>query len=244
MTPAGLKVVDFGSAPHTQGTGRPLGLSRRRDRFSPAHAGNGWRIRHRHDCGPVQPRTRRERPIPIMAAQSRCGSAPHTQGTADYGRRRCGDLRFSPAHAGNGPKTKSRTLGRPVQPRTRRERDLRQFGVYVAHGSAPHTQGTAERRPGTGPAERFSPAHAGNGAIARAFAKLATVQPRTRRERRPFMWRSDRKIGSAPHTQGTGTRESRRFLQQRFSPAHAGNGASAHGCFTVSAVQPRTRRER
>ena len=70
-----------GSAPHTRGTARMLLLRQARERFSPAHAGNGV---YRYKVGAedaVQPRTRGERVMRSDSFWSSFGSAPHTRGT-------------------------------------------------------------------------------------------------------------------------------------------------------------------
>ena len=165
MTPAGLKVVDFGSAPHTQGTEQGQGRQLEVERFSPAHAGNGmaaWPVAVR---ATVQPRTRRERYPRHRAAPTVYGSAPHTQGTAVGKMPTEVKARFSPAHAGNGGTSRARAARRAVQPRTRRERSSALATPDSESGSAPHTQGTALRCLLVTGNNRFSPAHAGNGTV-------------------------------------------------------------------------------
>ena len=137
------QVRNAGSAPHTQGTACQDFFAVRLIRFSPAHAGNGWRGLPRGSPAPVQPRTRRERLRRLTNLGRLHGSAPHTQGTDHGAGLLMQALRFSPAHAGNGGASSSKKGRSAVQPRTRRERPLRRPHVWRKSGSAPHTQGTA-----------------------------------------------------------------------------------------------------
>ena len=132
-------------------------------RFSPAHAGNGVGFSRPCQNRTVQPRTRRERDSSCSPSTSTIGSAPHTQGTGNPSDGAQRARRFSPAHAGNGRPTRAKEKAMPVQPRTRRERDIDAALEGLTRGSAPHTQGTAATIPAAAGAMRFSPAHAGNG---------------------------------------------------------------------------------
>ncbi len=233
-----------GSAPHTQGTVPEVYRGRPFPRFSPAHAGNGLSSRSQASLASVQPRTRRERVLVRAKPGEETGSAPHTQGTDRRASHIAPCERFSPAHAGNGSAHLQCRLAFAVQPRTRRERRHNTCRNNCAHGSAPHTQGTAPRRASGARCSRFSPAHAGNGLGSRACLRPLSVQPRTRRERAIRCSAHRSLAGSAPHTQGTVPDIRKGLRLARFSPAHAGNGYRGARRPRSRAVQPRTRRER
>ena len=233
-----------GSAPHTQGTASGPRPKRSRARFSPAHAGNGAGMAKPLSTLAVQPRTRRERQCAASVTPEGAGSAPHTQGTGFGANASVYSLRFSPAHAGNGTATATRSLVHTVQPRTRRERERSDRLDRHRRGSAPHTQGTGAASGAWACGSRFSPAHAGNGCRGVRPRLRRAVQPRTRRERIHVLEELKPSDGSAPHTQGTADADDMPDDRARFSPAHAGNGIVPEWPQPGVAVQPRTRRER
>ncbi len=111
-------------------------------------------------------------------------------------------------------------------------------------GSSPHTRGTVFLVLVLVVPERFIPAHAGNGLVARSGEKKYPVHPRTRGERIGRGKRATASRGSSPHTRGTGGGYAARGAGYRFIPAHAGNGRPRSYARWWTAVHPRTRGER
>ncbi len=192
-----------GSAPRVRGTGLNATRTRRRPRFSPACAGNGYFLRAICRLPPVQPRVCGER----IASGARCtggyGSAPRVRGTAARGELADFDGRFSPACAGNGVCVHSLQSNATVQPRVCGER----CDVSRAHaggaGSAPRVRGTETKQRPTVLQKRFSPACAGNGTFILATTSASTVQPRVCGERSGSKLSLSTIDGSAPRVRGT-----------------------------------------
>ncbi len=217
--------VGNGSAPRARGTGRSGPNPGQRQRFSPACAGNGMRAPRINGSRAVQPRVRGERAGLVRAMSSMDGSAPRARGTGFEDEPSGGDVRFSPACAGNGPIRASVRPSTAVQPRVRGERSTVISTSSPKCGSAPRARGTGLRRQDEARCGRFSPACAGNGNCLLPTAVDGAVQPRVRGER----WHSTRigrsRAGSAPRARGTGGSTRDYVAIPRFSPACAGNGS-------------------
>ena len=130
-----------------------------------------------------------------------------------------------------------------VQPRARGEHLVNSRSAFSLNGSAPRTRGTLGTVGTLAVGTRFSPAHAGN-TMARALnVEFRTVQPRARGEHNQIAQVVAARRGSAPRTRGTPGCGYFSGLFCRFSPAHAGNTASACERTTAPSVQPRARGE-
>ena len=92
-----------GSAPRVRGTETYWLRPRWQSRFSPACAGNGWRLVVEGRGRAVQPRVCGERTPSFRALVAADGSAPRVRGTVWAFRQARQTCRFSPACAGNGP---------------------------------------------------------------------------------------------------------------------------------------------
>ncbi len=92
-----------GSAPRVRGTGSTGQCQTRRQRFSPARAGNSRAHPHLGTRRAVQPRACGEQPTKAAPSSSANGSAPRVRGTGRSVHVRMGWRRFSPARAGNRP---------------------------------------------------------------------------------------------------------------------------------------------
>ncbi len=151
-----------GSSPRERGT--PL-LSRdiaRLVRFIPARAGNTARRARRCVPAAVHPRARGEHVSATAAMILDGGSSPRERGTR--GHALLGALlgRFIPARAGNTVLNASGWPSGSVHPRASGEHQSRLSIRCGAVGSSPRERGTRHRWSGSGQAERFIPARAGN----------------------------------------------------------------------------------
>src|SRR5258705_205780 len=140
------------------------------------------------------------------------------RGTGATLRSRPGWQRFSPAHAGNGLLFDPRHFFGPVQPRACGERSGTCQKAPQTSGSAPRMRGTATAAYGIDTANRFSPAHAGNGRFAWPGMIHEPVQPRACGERATFRAGAAAGRGSAPRMRGTDGFLKTEPLEIRFSP--------------------------
>ena len=175
-------VSPAGSAPRVRGTHCFTKRHRVGARFSPACAGNTRPARLARHCRTVQPRVCGEHSRWMLARTWPTGSAPRVRGTLTPA---CAILsigRFSPACAGNTPRSGRWRAGISVQPRVCgehsngpdfavpssgsaprvREHPRQVLARIEASGSAPRVRGTQHRLPAEMLRYRFSPACAGN----------------------------------------------------------------------------------
>ena len=228
-----------GSAPHVRGT--PWGALARQERrrFSPACAGNTLGRSRPAGTAPVQPRMCGEHDSSSTFSVSASGSAPHVRGTLSAEMHSDRPYRFSPACAGNTPRSTATKRTAPVQPRMCGEHGALARSFQRAGGSAPHVRGTPGRNQELKHGIRFSPACAGNTEEEPGHQAAAEVQPRMCGEHWGPEARHTSRTGSAPHVRGTlPLRPAIRALP-RFSPACAGNTLDPSGSKTIISVQPR-----
>ncbi len=232
-------VVTVGSAPRMRGTRALFVRDLRRDRFSPAHAGNTLFAERDQRVNSVQPRACGEHGHSSTTHQRTSGSAPRMRGTHRVGAAESDGRRFSPAHAGNTPPSASAAPIGSVQPRACGEHALTGREAATDLGSAPRMRGThaiAANSPGR---RRFSPAHAGNTPLRRGELSEVTVQPRACGEHEfPAVFWPDTH-GSAPRMRGTLGSALGGIGNARFSPAHAGNTPLETRRRVPTPVQPR-----
>ena len=131
-----------GSAPRVRGTGSTGQCQTRRQRFSPARAGNSRAHPHLGTRRAVQPRACGEQPTKAAPSSSANGSAPRVRGTGRSVHVRMGWRRFSPARAGNRPAASSRRQTSTVQPRACGEQCTAFAASSCGRGSAPRVRGT------------------------------------------------------------------------------------------------------
>ena len=93
-----------GSSPLARGTQDLDRLGYVADRFTPAYAGNSWRLRYSCGLVPVHPRLRGELADSDALAISMSGSSPLTRGTPRTDTPAVSLVRFIPAYAGNSLK--------------------------------------------------------------------------------------------------------------------------------------------
>ena len=193
-----------GSSPRVRGTDLLAGLYTPEERFIPACAGNGSRIRPCPIRPPVHPRVCGERSSEARLVVTPSGSSPRVRGTAlTVGQFRL-DCRFIPACAGNGRAALETVKTQAVHPRVCGERIESKNLSWYFH--------------------RFIPACAGNGAWSWACPPPSSVHPRVCGERvfRLARWRL--RVGSSPRVRGTVADQPSVRDAIRFIPACAGNG--------------------
>ena len=201
---ATLATPPRGSAPRARGTVRP--------RARPATSDT------------AQPRVRGERMAGLAHLTFMDGSAPRARGTAPHASRECGEVRLSPACAGNGTVCGQIEGWQSAQPRVRGERQAPYQPPAPGGGSAPRARGTAHEAEERGGLLRLSPACAGNGILFALLIPITAAQPRVRGERGWTALRSHVMPGSAPRARGTVACGPMRGGCGRLSPACAGNG--------------------
>ena len=110
-----------GSSPLARGTQDLDRLGYVADRFTPAYAGNSWRLRYSCGLVPVHPRLRGELKSPSAIRATVVGSSPLTRGTHFLSHSNGQSFRFIPAYAGNSTNVIIRPIGDAVHPRLRGE---------------------------------------------------------------------------------------------------------------------------
>ncbi len=173
----------LGSSPPTRGTPGDLQTEHLALRLIPAHAGNTARAHRESSAGSAHPRPRGEHSVTGTPKTSKIGSSPPTRGTPRWGRRRRGDRRLIPAHAGNTPSWPSTPTGKSAHPRPRGEHPRAPGRCRTSPGSSPPTRGTRC------PSWRRRPARA--------------AHPRPRGEHLRHPGARGRARGSSPPTRGT-----------------------------------------
>ena len=111
----------IGSPPLTRGIRCCLTIAGERFRFTPAHAGNTYKIQIRLHGLKVHPRSRGEYEKEDLEKSGGAGSPPLTRGIL---KKMCADLgteRFTPAHAGNTIRHILKRKITGVHPRSRGE---------------------------------------------------------------------------------------------------------------------------
>ena len=192
-----------GSAPRVRGTPGSDRPGARKSRFSPACAGNTFRLKSSAPYLAVQPRVCGEHSAPHRELRSRPGSAPRVRGTRPSAVCKVPSGRFSPACAGNTPAIIPTRWKHLVQPRVCGEHRGTAFRRHWRTGSAPRVRGTPLTPAAIHLLLRFSPACAGNTVTFLSIRSCLAVQPRVCGEHR----KRDRQIGgvtgSAPRVRGT-----------------------------------------
>ena len=227
MTARPGKIQATGSAPRVRGTRQASGLGMSPMRFSPACAGNTSGPHRRPSSPSVQPRVCGEHSIHARCDRRHLGSAPRVRGTRGPLRPHRTCDRFSPACAGNTSSRVSAVATAPVQPRVCGEHLGRHGAPDAWFGSAPRVRGTPASLADVGEFLRFSPACAGNTNGSSVPAAPWSVQPRVCGEHVVLDNDPQARSGSAPRVRGTRVELPTQNAPRRFSPACAGNTATA-----------------
>ena len=118
------------------------------------------------------------------------------------------------------------------------------MGADLAIGSSPRVRGTVGQDDVHPRLNRFIPACAGNGQAESRRPHLHPVHPRVCGERSTSLAMGCRRNGSSPRVRGTDAASGVDNDEQRFIPACAGNGRSAHVWRRDRSVHPRVCGER
>ena len=233
-----------GSSPRVRGTAEELDAKIAAHRFIPARAGNGLLTPSRPALTAVHPRACGERASSHTHSFDPAGSSPRVRGTAQHYRARDFSTRFIPARAGNGAISATTVQAPSVHPRACGERLLRTDTLSRSRGSSPRVRGTGPNASIHIKLLRFIPAPAGNGSYRPESTFYPPVHPRACGERVAVETIISDSIGSSPRLRGTVLYRPLDLTCQRFIPAPAGNGRSAHGALRRRTVHPRACGER
>ena len=150
-----------GLSPPTRGSPGAEGDVRWVTRSIPAHAGKPLRRAVSDVRIPVYPRPRGEATFATSPSAFAAGLSPPTRGSRRRRRGRPGGRRSIPAHAGKPSRRFSPTPWTRVYPRPRGEAARGCMADPARTGLSPPTRGSRGLTPGTTPARRSIPAHAG-----------------------------------------------------------------------------------
>ena len=169
----------------------------------PACAGNTPSGAGHQSTRADHPRVRGEHGVAVGAAQGCVGSPPRARGTRRVSWNADGDVRITPACAGNTVSSRRRSTSTPDHPRVRGEHVGVFLPVDATCGSPPRARGTRRRRSVGVPQRRITPACAGNTSRRPCSRWVARDHPRVRGEHhdRGRWERPD--PGSPPRARGT-----------------------------------------
>ena len=228
-----------GSAPRVRGIHRNAAHVLQCLRFSPARAGNTSLTTAHTTLIPVQPRACGEYALRNRFAVPVVGSAPRVRGIRFGTQTKANNARFSPARAGNTPPSAAVRRRISVQPRACGEYSDNRAIADAWDGSAPRVRGIPLLHPLRIAHVRFSPARAGNTCSRAPGVSWFPVQPRACGEYASSQCSVIGRPGSAPRVRGIRQKDCARELEDRFSPARAGNTRPLPACTPASPVQPR-----
>ena len=209
----------------------------------PAHAGKTAVGGRQTTTLSAHPRSRGENDAYGQLHARPLGSSPLTRGKRCLSRRRSGQYRLIPAHAG-----KTEVFGLFVgalgaHPRSRGENPPAVAWRVWSDGSSPLTRGKHQYLGWYEYDERLIPAHAGKTSRGPLTGRAVTAHPRSRGENYTRARRTLPTGGSSPLTRGK-----RAACQDQRSvfgliPAHAGKTTRGHGGPYRPAAHPRSRGE-
>ena len=211
-----------------------------KSRITPAHAGNSLCSPTRGPSSGDHPRTCGEQSLRKTKSCQITGSPPHMRGTGREGTEMALGNRITPAHAGNSLFASFLLSRIRDHPRTCGE----QLGIFDVpgrrSGSPPHMRGTVNELHIENPAERITPAHAGNSPDEHCRISLCEDHPRTCGEQAADPVNTRCHTGSPPHMRGTASVRMNDSNISRITPAHAGNSFFLYHYIKFSKDHPRT----
>ena len=169
------------------------------------------------------PRLRGEHQGYTAVAQPKKGSPPPTRGTQELVNNGRKTKRITPAYAGNTDANLTYTGAIWDHPRLRGEHDEYNENEPLCRGSPPPTRGTLGYFNIVVPANRITPAYAGNTKIIKLNRGAILDHPRLRGEHDTVLHSCLLMAGSPPPTRGTLSKYSIIFTALRITPAYAGN---------------------
>ena len=152
-----------GSSPLARGSVQHVLSHAAANRFIPARAGIGTVPAVTLSTATVHPRSRGDRHLITACIYIRLGSSPLARGSADKQQHPCHRRRFIPARAGIGHECGRFPVMTPVHPRSRGDRPLNEWPVFINDGSSPLARGSDCHYQMGRCCLRFIPARAGIG---------------------------------------------------------------------------------
>ena len=212
-----------GSPPRVRGTDGYMLHMRRKERITPACAGNRTGIPTGTWKGKDHPRVCGEQGSGKRPGKTALGSPPRVRGTAPLPFRRGLRAGITPACAGNRSYPLSRHTLAQDHPRVCGEQAVKMPRGLPVPGSPPRVRGTGQKPPCRENSPRITPACAGNSARGYDRVRFGGDHPRVCGEQR-FSNRASRyRVGSPPRVRGTVSASSEVSPGFRITPACAGN---------------------
>ena len=151
----------MGSPPHTRGKGTDRQIFEEHSGITPAHAGKSSCFFFKFIPIWDHPRTRGEKNLCGVRANTLRGSPPHARGKEQGNVSVQFRIGITPAHAGKSHRTCRCTRCNQDHPRTRGEKLFTGLLLTIFMGSPPHTRGKVSVRPAPTGRAGITPAHAG-----------------------------------------------------------------------------------
>ena len=231
----------WGGPPLTRGSRSGGHHQRRREGWTPAHAGEPWLRGYSDVIAWVDPRSRGGARSRATGTYANSGGPPLTRGSPPARTRARPVPGWTPAHAGEPSPTKMFLAGSGVDPRSRGGAPAPRVLVNVYTGGPPLTRGSrlgavVEAR-GCG----WTPAHAGEPDADPTHVDLARVDPRSRGGADSAYNNQPTYTGGPPLTRGSHHSDVHDRRGAGWTPAHAGEPSVSRRRPSVSRVDPRSR---
>ena len=141
----GGRLLGWGSPPRVRGTGAFYRDGRRKQRITPACAGNSMRGRDAPQAVKDHPRVCGEQLVPANISSHFVGSPPRVRGTVASAGNQSSNLRITPACAGNSFDGEENASEKQDHPRVCGEQYYSLSNIASAKGSPPRVRGTEGR---------------------------------------------------------------------------------------------------
>ena len=219
----GGRLLGWGSPPRVRGTGAFYRDGRRKQRITPACAGNSMRGRDAPQAVKDHPRVCGEQLVPANISSHFVGSPPRVRGTVASAGNQSSNLRITPACAGNRIQFAHRNDHTKDHPRVCGEQTTRPWTMRATKGSPPRVRGTDEAEEVHTSKEGITPACAGNRYLTKPRYLLSWDHPRVCGEQVENAWLDMPAAGSPPRVRGTAMVVLALACPRRITPACAGN---------------------
>ena len=213
-----------GSSPPVRGSDAKADIDGSSVRFIPARAGIGHQRCLSQPRQPVHPRPCGDRYGRYSRNDRAGGSSPPVRGSVYESKVLIIDIRFIPARAGIGAKSRPKALIEAVHPRPCGDRTRTADAKGMPYGSSPPVRGSAEFFQLKLMQLRFIPARAGIGSPRARRGWQTSVHPRPCGDRSPARACSTASSGSSPPVRGSVMVDYDVTEALRFIPARAGIG--------------------
>ncbi len=219
---------EIGSPPRVRGTGGAGCACWRRERITPACAGNRVPADMMMTDYEDHPRVCGEQAIPDKCKRSGGGSPPRVRGTGPIPPLGGYAVGITPACAGNSDPCPWRPFLCQDHPRVCGEQAPENSTVRCKSGSPPRVRGTEAAFGEKHKAYRITPACAGNSDPGRSQIPVLEDHPRVCGEQKQLVPEWVQEKGSPPRVRGTGAAAGRSGGCGRITPACAGNSRPPH----------------